>query len=179
MIFINTLKQSKERNNSAFTPKLKQNITKLFNITSLEEIRAPLVAQMVKNLPSVQETQFQSLGWEDPLEKGMDAHSSILTWRIPWTKKPGRLQSMESQRVRHNWVTKHSTAVPVQGALCDPMDCGPPGSSVHGILQARILGWVVIPFPRGSSWPRDWTQVSCIAGRFFTAWAIREDHRLH
>ena len=49
-----------------------------------------------------------------------------------------------------------------------------PGSSVHGILQARILEWVAIPFSRASSWPRDQTQVSCIAGRFFTVWATRE-----
>ena len=54
--------------------------------------------------------------------------------------------------------------------LCDPMDCNPPGSSVHGILQARILEWVVIPFSRGSSQPRDWTQVSWIAGRFSAIW---------
>ena len=59
-------------------------------------------------------------------------------------------------------------------ALWDPMDCNPPGSSVHGILQARILEWVAIPFSRGSSWPRDQTQVSCIAGRLFTIWATRE-----
>ena len=52
--------------------------------------------------------------------------------------------------------------------LCDPMDCSPPGSSVHGILQARILEWLAIPFSRGSSQPRDQTQVSCIAGGFFT-----------
>ena len=52
--------------------------------------------------------------------------------------------------------------------LCDPMDCRPPSSSVHGILQARILEWVAIPFSRGSFQPRDRTQVSCIAGRFFT-----------
>ena len=58
--------------------------------------------------------------------------------------------------------------------LCDPRDCSPPGSSDHGILQARILEWVAIPFSRGSSWPRDQTQVSCIAGRFFTIWATRE-----
>ena len=58
--------------------------------------------------------------------------------------------------------------------LCDPMDCSPPGSPVHGILQARILEWVTIPFSRGSSWPRDQTWVSCIAGRFFTIWATRE-----
>ena len=56
----------------------------------------------------------------------------------------------------------------------DPMDCSPPGSSVHGILQARILEWVAMPFSRGSSQPRDRTQVSCIAGGFFTVWATRE-----
>ena len=58
--------------------------------------------------------------------------------------------------------------------LCDPMDCSPPGSSVPRILQARILEWVAIPFSRGSSWSRDWTWLSCIAGRFFTIWAARE-----
>ena len=58
--------------------------------------------------------------------------------------------------------------------LCDPMDCSLPGSSVHGILQARILEWVAIPSPRKSSLPRDQTWVSCIAGRFFTIWATRE-----
>ena len=58
--------------------------------------------------------------------------------------------------------------------LCKPMDCSPPGSSVHGISQARILEWVAISFSRGSSWPRNWTQVSGIAGRFFTDWASRE-----
>ena len=63
------------------------------------------MAQTVKNLPAVQETQVQSLGWEDPLEKGMATHSSILAWRIPWTEEPGRLQSMESQRVRHDLAT--------------------------------------------------------------------------
>ena len=52
--------------------------------------------------------------------------------------------------------------------VCNPMDCSPPGSSVHGVLQARILEWVAIPFSRGSSQPRDRTQVSCTAGRFFT-----------
>ena len=58
--------------------------------------------------------------------------------------------------------------------LCDPMDCSPPGSSVHEILQASILEWVAIPFSRGSSQPRGRTWVSCIAGRFFTVWAPRE-----
>ena len=59
--------------------------------------------------------------------------------------------------------------------VCNPMDYSLPGSYVHGILQARILEWVAIPFSRGSSQPRDQTQVSCIAGRFFTVWATRAD----
>ena len=57
---------------------------------------------MVENLPAMQETQVQSLGWEDLLEKGMATYSSVLAWRIPWTEKSGGLQSMGSQRVRHN-----------------------------------------------------------------------------
>ena len=61
--------------------------------------------------------------------------------------------------------------------LCDPMDCSLPGSSVHGIPQARLLEWVAVPFSRGSSQPRDQTQVSCIAGGFFTFWATGEAHK--
>ena len=58
-----------------------------------------MVAQRVKNLPVMQETQVQSLDWDDPLEKEMATHSSILTWRIPWMEEPSRLQSMRMQRV--------------------------------------------------------------------------------
>ena len=58
--------------------------------------------------------------------------------------------------------------------VSDSIDCSPPGSSVHGILQARIVEWVAIPFSRESYWPRDWTQVFCIAGGFFTSWATRK-----
>ena len=57
---------------------------------------------MVKNLPEMQATQVRSLGWEDPLEKEMATHSSILVWELPWTEEPGRLYSMGSQRVRHH-----------------------------------------------------------------------------
>ena len=64
-----------------------------------------LVSQRLKRLPPLQETQVRSLGWEDPLEKEMATHSSILAWRIPWTGEPGRLQSMGSQRVRYDWAT--------------------------------------------------------------------------
>ena len=63
---------------------------------------ASLVAQMVNRLPTMQETQVQSLGWGDPLEKEMATHSSILAWKIPWMEEPGRLQSMGSQRVGHD-----------------------------------------------------------------------------
>ena len=61
---------------------------------------------MVKNMPAMHETWVQSLGWEDLLEKEMATHSSILAWRIPWTEEPGGLQSMGSQRVRHDLVTE-------------------------------------------------------------------------
>ena len=63
---------------------------------------ASLVVQMIKNLPAVRETWVPSLGQEDPMEKGIATYSSILAWRIPWTEEPGELQSMGSQRVRHN-----------------------------------------------------------------------------
>ena len=65
-------------------------------------IRTVLSGLAVKNLPAVQETWVPSLGWEDPLEKGMPTHSSVLAWRIPWTEEPGGLWFMGSQRVRHD-----------------------------------------------------------------------------
>ena len=73
---------------------------------SLTLFWASLVAQVVKNLPAMQKAWAQSLSWEDPLEKGMATHFSILAWRIPWTEETGGLQSMGLQRVRHNWATK-------------------------------------------------------------------------
>ena len=65
--------------------------------------------QMVKNLPAVHETQVQSLGRQDPLEKGMATHSNILAWRIPWTEEIGGLQSMGLQTVEHDWATNSTT----------------------------------------------------------------------
>ena len=153
---------------------------------------ASLVAQTVKNLPAMQETQIWSLGQEDPLEKGIATHSSILAWRISWTEEPGRLQFTGSQTVGYDWATNTVTfslwcvacknikslccmsvlVAQLCVTLCDPIDYSLPGSSLHGILQARILEWVAMPFPRGSSWPRDQTCGSwgyCSAGRFFTA----------
>ena len=64
--------------------------------------RQSLVTQGVKNLPAIQEARVPSLGWEDPLEKGMATHSKFVAWRIPWTEEPGGLQSMGSHRVRHD-----------------------------------------------------------------------------
>ena len=68
----------------------------------MDVLRASLVVQMVKRLPTMQETRVRSLGQEDPLEEGMATHSTILAWRIPWTEDPDRLQSMGSQRVGHD-----------------------------------------------------------------------------
>ena len=69
---------------------------------------ASLAAQLLKNPPAMQKTLVHFLGGEDPLEKGMATHSSMLAWRIAWTKEPGRLQSMGSQRVGQDWVAKHT-----------------------------------------------------------------------
>ena len=70
---------------------------------------ASLVAQTVKNPPTMQETQVRSLGWADPQEKGVATHSSIHAWRIPWSKEPGGLQSVWSQRVGYDWLTHTHT----------------------------------------------------------------------
>ena len=76
-----------------------------------------LVAQMVKNLPAVQETWVWSLSWEDPLENRMATHSSIIAWRIPWTEEPGGLHSMRSQGVGHNWSDLAGTHVVSYGGV--------------------------------------------------------------
>ena len=68
----------------------------------LSKCGASLVAQMVKNLPARQETEVRSLGWEDPLEEGMAAHSSILSWRIPWTEEPGGGATVLG--IAKNWI---------------------------------------------------------------------------
>ena len=134
---------------------------------------ASLVAQMVKTLPAMQETWVQSLGWDDPLEKEMETHSSILAWRIPRTEERGRLQSMGWQRVGHDWATSLSLSLSECACvhvcahscltLCDPMDCSPLGSSVQGIFQARILEWVAVSSSRASYHPWGWSHVSCLS----------------
>ena len=91
--------------------------------------RSSLVAEMVKNLPAMQETQVQSMGQEDPLENGMATHSSI-AWRIPWTEEPGGLQSLELQRIKHDWVTNTSHIFPDQSS----------GENHDHYLLSRIMG---------------------------------------
>ena len=100
------------------------------------------------------EMQVWSLGWEDPLEKEVAIHSSILAWETPWTEEPGGLQSMGSQK-SHTWLK-------LTRLLC-PWNF--PGKNTG--VGCHFLS-------RGSSWPRDQTQVSCIAGKCFNLWATRE-----
>ena len=108
-----------------------------FSWTFLPSVQASLVAQRLKCLPPMRETWVQSLGQEDPLEKEMATHSSIIAWRIPWMEKPGRLQSTGSQRVGHNWATSPSPPVQFSSVaqscptLCDPMNRSTPSLPVH------------------------------------------------
>ena len=107
-------------------------------------------------------------------------NESDMTERLNWTELNWVLQKKSSaiSGFRSYWrkLTTESESEVAQSCptLCDPMDCSPLGSTAHGILQARILEWVAISFSRGSSQPRDQTQVSHIAGRRFNLWAIRE-----
>ena len=103
-----------------------------------------------------------------------------INWNNWWrSKKKTKMKTNHDQETVKFWLLLFSFKKWIESAqlcptLCDPMDCSPPGSSVHGILQARILEWVAVPFSRGSFQPRDRTQVSNNAGGFFTSWATRE-----
>ena len=79
-----------------------ESVASFFKIPYYKTMDISLMAEMVKNLPAMQETWARSLGWDDPLEKEMAIHSGILAWRIPWTEEPGGLQSVGLQRVRHD-----------------------------------------------------------------------------
>ena len=113
--------------------------------------------------------------------------SKVKHFRQAWAKKEGmgRCLCCLSVNVSKNpWVYVSNVCESMTGVcvlvaqlcptLCDHMDWSPPGFSVHGILQAKILEWVAIPFFWVSSWPRDQTWISCITGKFFTIWATRE-----
>ena len=107
---------------------------------------------------------------------------TVATWRNKWQSTsvflPGKFHGQRSLAGYSPWsgnesdTTERTYRVKVKSlSLCDPMDCSLPGSSIHGIFQARVLEWVAISFSRGSSRPRDRTPVSCIVGRRFTVWA--------
>ena len=115
-----------------------------------------LVAEMVRNLPAMQTTRVWSLGQEDPLER---------KWQPTPVFLPGKFHGQRSLvSLSHVWL------------FCDPMDCSPPGSSVHGISQARILEWIATSFSRGSSQPKDQTCISPISRQILYHWDTGEAH---
>ena len=109
-----------------------------------------LLAQMVKNLPVMQQTRVQSPGQEDPLEKEMATHSSILAWRIPWTEEPGGLQFMGSQRVKHDWVINTQTHTPTHTQLGIIGSSNKPQSPAKH-TQRRFPTCVCLQYPPFSS----------------------------
>ena len=125
--------------NIYWMPKICQ---QLFLMIVIHPWKKELLTQPVKCLSAMQETRVQSLGREDPLEKAMAIHSSTIAWRIPWTEEPGRLQSMGSQRVGHNWVTSLSFPFGWSGRGSGPSSAGLRRSSlekgvVTGVWQHR------------------------------------------
>ena len=134
---------------------------------------------VLQTLSAMKETWVWSLGQEDLLEEEMVTHSSIPAWKIPWTEEPGRLHTVHGVwRVGQEWMTEHVhiyTRVSISQScltLWDPLDCSLPGSSIHGIFQARILEWIAISFSRGSSRPSHRIQVSLVAGALFTLYLL-------
>ena len=106
---------------------------------------------------------------------------SLISFCWSWRKLTGtgRLGSAGLYSVDLElWCESESEVAQLCQTLCNTVDCSPPGSPIHGILQARIVEWVAISFSRGSPWPRDWTQVSCFAGRCFNLWATGEAHTM-
>ena len=125
--------------------------------------------------------QIWSLGQEDPLEDKMATHSSVFAWKVPWNREAwcaspwGRKESdMTEQLSVHPSFFQCLCVLVVSNSLRPHGLYRLPGFSVHGIIQARMPEWVAISPSRGSSWPRDWTQVFCIAGGCSTDWTTRE-----
>ena len=94
-------------------------------------------------------------------------------WMLSAKSKVDNFLLLYVQKTKYMFLGLVIQSCPI---LCDPMNCSPLGSSVHGILQARMLEWVAIPSSRGSSWPRDWTCVSCVGKLILHCWATREAH---
>ena len=171
-------------------------LQKIF-IVSLHRVphsRASPVAQRLKRLPPMWETWVRSLGQEDPLEKEMVTHSSILAWRIPWTEKPGKLQSTGSQGVRHNWET--SLSLSLYWVPHSVLGFGGWFSSVQSLCSVWLFEtpwigpsrflltmgfprqeyWSGLPFPSPGDLPNPGTEFMspALAGRCFTTGPTRE-----
>ena len=118
------------------------------------------MAQTVKSLPARRKTWIRSLSWEDPLEKEMATHSSILTWKIPWTEEPGGLQSIRLQRVGHDWVTSLSLSIKSEGESFLDFPGGSAGkeSACNAGDLGSILGLGISP-AEGKGYP---LQYSCL-----------------
>ena len=127
---------------------------------NLHQIYTYLMCRPVNNIMSL------STSRPFPISMFMLLHRRFSSW---WERECDR--ALIQWANWHQWTSEVAQSCPT---LCSPMDCSLPGSSSHGIFQARVLEWVAISFSRGSSWPRDRTQVSPTAGRCFTVWATRE-----
>ena len=130
--------------------------------------RASLVAQMVKNPPAMQETQVQSQGREDPPEKRIATHSSVLAWRIPWTEEPGRLQSMGSQRVRQD---RETNAFTLSSKRQKRLPCREKFKPLDVFFVSIFLGFVCMAMPHSM---RDQTTPPALKVKSLIHWTIRE-----
>ena len=134
--------------------------------------------QEVQQVPRfLQELQCQQMGpWALPLHRAVLVTEAEMQTQPKCPSADGRTEKMGSiHTMEHYSLFKSESEVThLRLTLCHPMGCSPPGSFIQGILQARVLEWVVISFSRGSSQPRDRTRVSRIVGRHFTIWATRE-----
>ena len=135
---------------------------------TVRKVRASLTAQPVKNLSAMQETQVWSLGQEDPLEKEMTTHASILVWKIPWTEEPGGLLSKGLQRVRRDWATKHTSMRKMQQ---------PVRESTGKEQSPYAPTWWPAPVP--IKWDYFWpsNHLSSLANTSWSSITIRSTHR--
>ena len=130
---------------------------------------------MVKRLPTTWESRVQSLGQEESLEKEMATHSSTLAWKIPWTEERGKLQSMGSQRVRHDWLTSLHFIL-ILSYKINGYNKRWSSSYDSALLMQGAQVWSLVRQlePQGSSRPRNQSQVSDTSGRLFTILSIRD-----
>ena len=118
-----------------------------------------------------------NLLWKPGFQKlwsGSSQGGYIQQWRRILTPPPSPSHRMGEDGHESDRIAYCCLVTELWLTLCDPMDWGPPGSSVHGIFLERILEWVVISFPRASSWPKDWTHISCTGRKTLYHWATRE-----